>query len=146
MKRTQQITSYLALLSEVSHVFCCVLPSVFSVLTMLVGLGILGAVPVGMVQFHDFMHGWEMPIMVTSGGILLLGWALHIISEKLDCRSTGCAHEPCTPKKKKTSRILKIATVLFVVNVAIYVSVHMPHDVSKQEQGVHAHHDDHHHH
>lgn len=138
IKRTQQITSYLALVSEISHIFCCVLPSLFSVLTVMVGLGILGAVPVGIVQFHDLMHGWEVPIMIASGAILILGWALHTISEKLDCRSTGCEHEPCTPKKKKTARILKIATLLFVINVGIYTLVHMPQEAVKVE--THAHH------
>ncbi len=137
MKRTQKLTSYLALISEVSHVFCCVLPSIFSILTMMVGLGILGAVPVGMTQFHDLMHGWEVPIMIASGAILLLGWALHMISEKLDCRSTGCEHEPCTPKKKKTSRILKIATLLFVINVGVYTFVHIPQSTTSTETSAH---------
>lgn len=146
MKRTQKVTSYLALLTEISHVFCCVLPSVFSILTMLVGLGVLGAVPLGITQLHDVMHGWEIPIMIASGAILLLGWSLHIISEKLDCRSTGCEHEPCAPKKKKTTGILKIATLLFVVNVGIYTLIHMPHD--RYEAAIHSghNHDDHHNH
>lgn len=137
-EKAQKITSYLALATEVSHVFCCVIPSIFSIMTMLVGLGILGAVPLGMVKFHDLMHGWEIPIIVTSGVILALGWSLHIISERLDCRSSGCEHEPCTPKKKKTSRILKIATLLFVINIAIYTFVHMPHDATVAE--THEHH------
>ncbi len=142
MKKTRQIAAYLALATEVSHVFCCVIPSVFSIMTMMVGLGILGAVPVGMVQFHDLMHGWEIPIIMTSGALLILGWALHIISEKLDCHSTGCAHEPCTPKKKKTSKILKIATFLFIVNVGIYTFVHLPQEASNTVS--HADHHDHH--
>lgn len=140
MKRTQQLTSYLALISEISHVFCCVLPSIFSIMTVMVGLGVMGAVPVGFVQFHALMHGWEIPIMITSGVILLMGWTLHIISEKLDCRSTGCHHEPCTPKKKKTARVLKIATFLFVVNVGIYSLVHMPTEASKTDAHAHQEH------
>lgn len=143
-EKVQKVTSYLALATEVSHVFCCVIPSIFSIMTMMVGLGILGAVPLGMVQFHDLMHGWEIPIIITSGLLLAFGWGLHVVSEKLDCRSTGCAHEPCTPKKKKTSRILKIATVLFVMNIGIYALVHMPHDAQHHSEHAYGDHHDHH--
>lgn len=125
MKRLQGFFSWFVVLSEVSHVFCCVLPSIFSVLTILVGMGILGATPVWMDGAHDAIHAWEVPIITMSGVVLALGWGLHAISKRIDCHDTGCGHEPCGPKKKNTAKILRIATFLFVINMLVYVSVHI---------------------
>ena len=125
MKRIQDIFSWAVVLSEVSHVFCCVLPSIFSVLTVLVGMGLIGVMPIWMENAHEVMHGWEIPLIIMSGVVLALGWTLHFISKKIDCHDTGCGHEPCEPKKKNTARILKIATCLFVINIVIYLVVHM---------------------
>lgn len=126
VKRLQGIFSWVVVLSEMSHVFCCVLPSIFSLLTIMVGLGVMGAVPLWMSGTHEVMHAWEVPIMVMSGVILVLGWSLHVISKKMDCHNTGCGHEPCGPKKKNTGRVLRIATFLFAINILVYVSVHLP--------------------
>lgn len=126
IKRVQGIFSWVVVLSEVSHVFCCVLPSLFSVLTVFVGLGIIGALPVWMESTHHVMHDWEIPLIGMSAFILVLGWGLHFISKRIDCHDTGCGHGPCGTKKNKTARTLKIATFLFVINVVIYLSVHYP--------------------
>lgn len=147
MKRLQGIMSWFVVLSEVSHVFCCVLPSVFSILTVLVGMGVLGALPFGLNGMHDVMHDWEIPIILTSAVILMLGWSLQIISKRMDCHDTGCGHEPCEPKKKKTDRILRIATFLFLINVTIYTFVHIPQMQNAQNAvSEHIGHDDHDHH
>lgn len=66
-------------------------------------------------------------MIVTSGIVLLLGWAVVVYSRKVDCHSTGCAHGACAPKKNRANMILKIATILFVVNVVIYFGVHRSH-------------------
>ncbi len=124
IKRASGIFSWAVVLSELSHVFCCVLPSVFSILTILVGMGLIGAMPVWMEGLHELMHGWELPLIIMSGSVLVLGWALHFISKSMDCHDTGCEHEPCEPKKKNTALVLKVATLLFVVNIAIYLSIH----------------------
>ncbi len=39
IKLASRVSSWAAVLSEVSHVFCCALPYVFSVLTILVSAG-----------------------------------------------------------------------------------------------------------
>ncbi len=124
IKRAQGMFSWVVVLSEVSHIFCCVLPSVFSVLTVLVGLGLIGALPVWMESLHHVMHDWEIPLIAMSGFVLVIGWSLHFISKKIDCHDTGCGHEPCDKKKDKTARILQIATLLFVINVSIYLTLH----------------------
>ncbi len=125
IKRIQNVFSWAVVLSELSHVFCCVLPSVFSILTILVGMGLIGAMPIWMEELHHVMHGWELSLIAISGSVLALGWALHFVSKAMDCHDTGCEHEPCEPKKKHTARILKIATLLFAVNIMIYLSIHL---------------------
>lgn len=126
IKRVQGLFSWVVVLSEISHVFCCVLPSIFSVLTIFVGMGVIGVMPVWMESTHHVMHDWEIPLIGMSAFILVLGWSLHVISKRIDCHDTGCGHGPCGTKKSKTAKTLKIATFLFVINVVIYLSVHYP--------------------
>lgn len=124
MQKVHKGLSIAIILAETSHVFCCVLPTVVSVVSLLSGLGLVGALPAGILQFHEFMHAWEFPVITVSGIIILLGWAAYAYSVKLDCHDTGCGHGPCEPKKKKSGRLLIVASVLFFVNVAIYVAFH----------------------
>ena len=130
IRKVQGFFSWVVILSEVSHVFCCVLPSAFSILTLMVGLGMIGVTPLWMESMHEVMHGWEIPLITFSGVIVLMGWGIHHIAKKIDCHDTGCAHGGCKPKKKNALKILKIATALFVINVVIYVTVHMPTEVT----------------
>ncbi len=111
-------------LSETSHVFCCVFPTIFSVIGLLAGLGMVTAMPAGMLAMHNLIHAWELPMIATSAVILALGWAAILYSDKIDCHSTGCAHGACAPKKNRAHLVLKIATVLFVFNVFIYATIH----------------------
>ncbi len=141
MQKLQTFINWAAVSSEISHVFCCALPTLFSVLALLSGMGIIGAVPTQVTFLHDIIHGYEVPIIIASGVILFIGWALYYVGYRIDCRSTGCAHEPCTPKKKRSAKILLIATVLFVVNVSVYSLIHAPadkHDTTETHSG-HAH-------
>lgn len=125
MQRIQKTIFWTILASETTHVFCCVLPTIVSIMSLLSGMGLIAVMPSGLEHFHDLMHGWELPIIMASGLLLALGWGLHAVSRRIDCRTDGdCRHEPCAPKKKHASRILMIATLLFVVNTAIYAFVH----------------------
>ncbi len=110
--------------SEASHVFCCVLPTVFSALSVLAGLGMISAMPGWMVEIHELLHGWEVPMIIVSAIVLMLGWSLHWYSKKIDCHDHGCGHGPCDTKKDRAHLILKIATALFLVNVLVYVVLH----------------------
>lgn len=154
MQKIQKFINVTVLAAETSHIFCCVLPVVVSGISLLVGMGLIGAVPAGVLKFHDIMHGWEMPIIITSGLVILLGWWLHDYAKKLDCHD-ACGHEPCGPKKERSAKILKIATVLFMINVSVYFFIHRPteaqlaHDHAHNVQGQDGHaehsgHDDHH--
>ncbi|MGH1455477.1 MAG: hypothetical protein ACRBDI_01740 [Alphaproteobacteria bacterium] len=124
MRKAQNMFSWVVIASEVSHVFCCVLPSIFSVLTILVGMGLIGAMPIWMDGFHAIMHNYEIPLITMSGIIVLLGWGMHFIAKRIDCRNNGCGHGSCKPKNKKALAILKFATFLFVANIMIYITLH----------------------
>lgn len=124
IKKVQGLFSWVVILSECSHVFCCVLPSIFSIVTLLVGVGMIGAMPIWMDGLHQMMHGYEIPLMMASGVVVMLGWGLNYLSNKIDCHDTGCGHGACKPKKKKSERILMAATVLFLINISIYMVVH----------------------
>ncbi len=124
MKRTRTLLNGMVILSEVSHVFCCVLPTVFSIVGILVGLGVAGAMPLWLGGLHEIMHDWELPVIAMSGLILALGWTLHVVSERMDCHDHGCHHPPCEPKKKSSTTILKIATILFMANISVFLIFH----------------------
>ncbi len=124
MQRFQGIINWFCLTSEISHFFCCGLPVLFSVLSLLASAGLTAAMPVGLESLHETMHIYEVPMIVISAIILFLGWTLHYIAYLMDCRTTGCAHEPCAPKKKKSGKVLIIATFLFMLNLTAYILLH----------------------
>ncbi|MBU0800032.1 MAG: hypothetical protein KKA05_03430 [Alphaproteobacteria bacterium] len=129
MQRFKTAIFWAVLVSETGHVFCCVMPTIVTVMSLLSGLGMLSVMPAGLLAFHDFMHEWEIPVIITSAVILLFGWVLHFISLKLDCHDTGCHHGECAPKKISTSKLLWIATGLFSVNLIIYLALHVGQNV-----------------
>lgn len=126
-KKLQKRLSLAIILSEMGHVFCCVLPSIFSVLSVFVSAGVISVMPPFMAVWHEAVHKWEVPIILFSGALLLVGWGLHRYSQSIDCHDTGCHHPPCTPQKKKSSKLLLVATALFTVNVLIYLGIHAGH-------------------
>lgn len=134
------------LASEISHIFCCVLPILFSLFSLMAGAGMIGALPPVFEQVHAFMHGWEVPMIITSAVIMAMGWGVYYLSKKLDCHDTGCGHGPCEPRKEKAHVILKIASLLFLINVSVYVFLHKPMEngqvtvIMEKEHGAHAHH------
>lgn len=91
---------------------------------LLAGLGVTVFMPASMVRLHDFLHEWEIPMIVFSGVILLLGWAVTLWSDRMDCHSSGCGHGACAPRKSRAHIILKIATLLFVVNLVVFFAFH----------------------
>jgi hypothetical protein len=133
--------------SEASHIFCCVLPTLFSLMSLLVGMGLIATMPNFLITVHDYMHAWEVPIISFSGIVLALGWAVTLYSDRLDCHHTGCGHGACAPKKSRAHIVLTIATALFLFNLAVYVFVHRAGIVPEHahEHVVHEAHDDHHH-
>lgn len=121
MQRIQNIFHWTIIASVLSHVFCCGLPTIVSAISLVSGLGIMASMPAGLEKLHDVLHAYEMPLIAFSGVMVVLGWILHKISRRLDCRSTGCGHPPCAPKKKRSAKLLMFATALFLINTAVYI-------------------------
>ena len=148
----QKSLVWTVILSESSHVFCCVLPTVISLVSLLAGMGVVVAMPASLLRLHDLLHEWELPMIAASGAVLLLGWLATWYSDRIDCHSSGCAHGACAPKKDKAHLVLKIATLLFLLNIAVYFGVHRSgiagpegaghhHDHADHRAAGHAHHD-----
>lgn len=144
MKEKHQKTLFWTIIAtEISHVFCCVLPTLFSAMSVLAGLGIVASMPGWLEGLHDALHDWELVMIALSASVVAIGWGLHFYSLKNDCHDHGCIHEPCGPRKRIASRILIAASILLAFNVTIYFGFHRPHDLalSAQNEGHHDHHD-----
>lgn len=124
MSRFHRHLSIAVLLSEFSHVFCCVLPTVFTVLSFAANLGMITVLPGFILDWHEHLHAYEVPIIVVSGLMLLVGWLAHLSSRQVDCHDHGCAHPPCDTRKTTNSKILVVASILFAMNLLIYAFVH----------------------
>lgn len=125
MQRFHKHFGLAVLLSELSHVFCCVIPTLVTILSAFANIGLFIIAPDGLLMnIHNAMHMYEVPIIVFSGAMVVFGWLAHFLSKNVDCHDTGCGHPPCTPQKTKNSKVLLIATLLFAVNMVIYFGVH----------------------
>lgn len=124
MEKIRKTIYFGVILSEASHVFCCVLPTLFSVVSLLTGLGLVSAMPPVFYRLHEVLHEYELTMIVISALVLGLGWGLHRLSKQVDCHDTGCCHGPCAPQKDRVLTVLKIATGLFIFNLAVYLVFH----------------------
>lgn len=124
VERLNKHLFWTVILSETTHVFCCVLPTLFSLASLLVGAGLIAALPPGWEAFHERMHNYEVPLILFSGVVIGFGWLVDWYARRIDCHDTGCGHPPCKPVKRRAHVVLKIATLLFVCNLIIYFFFH----------------------
>ena len=124
MQKIQNFIYWACVGSEISHIFCCGLPMLFSAMSLISSLGLVAAMPASLEFLHESIHDYEIPMIMASGLIILMGWALHYVAYRIDCRSAGCCHEPCAPKKKNSYKVLAVATALFALNVTGYFLIH----------------------
>ena len=129
MQKIQKAMFWTIVVSESTHVFCCVLPTLVSVISLVMGVGALSFLPGFVLEIHEALHAYEVSVIVFSGVTLAIGWGLHFYSRHLDCatESSCCAHEPCAPKKDKTFLIMVAATALLAFNIVIYFTFHYGH-------------------
>lgn len=123
MQPLQKTLHTFLLVTLSSHVFCCVIPTLLSFASLISGLGFITIGP-AFEHFHDHMHHFETPILIFSFVMLGLGWGIELYTRRLHvdcCHHSGCEHEPCTPKKQRAHLILLIASLLFLVNLALYL-------------------------
>ena len=126
--------------SETIHVFCCVLPTLFSVFSLLAGMGMIATMPGFIEEAHHMIHNYEVPMIIFSAIILMSGWGLYIYSRQINCRTEGtCSHEPCEPKKDRIKLIMIGATILFVFNVSVYFFAHAQSDAHIEHDAEHNH-------
>jgi hypothetical protein len=123
VKKVQTALHWVVVVSAASHVFCCVLPTLFALVSLLTGLGMLSSMP-AFESIHEIMHDYETHILVFAAVVLFIGWAVQYYSWRIDCHDTGCAHGPCKPKKRKAGKLLLLATALFVINVFVLMLAH----------------------
>ncbi len=124
MERLRKPLIWTIILSETTHIFCCVLPTLFSLASLLVGAGLIAALPPGLERLHGMVHHYEVPLIIFSGVVIALGWIADWCARRIDCHDTGCCHPPCTPVKSRAHVVLKLASVLFVINVVVYFAFH----------------------
>lgn len=124
MKNHHNKLVWAVILSEASHVFCCVLPTLFSLLSLLSGLGLIVTMPTGLVHIHELLHHYELHMILFSAIVLIFGWWFYFYSKKHDCHQTGCDHRSCIPQKKRARKILIAASILFAINVSVYFGIH----------------------
>ena len=143
-EKLQRNIAFSVILAESTHVFCCVLPTIVTLLSVLSSLGVVTQVPVLMLDIHEMLHHYEIPIIAFSGAMLILGWVLYGISRKIECAKPHCEpHETvCTPHKNNTKLVLAIASVLFLVNITVYFTVHVRLEGQLHQAEIAAHHHD----
>ncbi len=125
MSKKQKFVFWALIASESSHIFCCVLPTLFSLFSILTNFGLF-VMPASFEHIHHAMHEFEFPIVILSGLILAMGWGLHWHSLRGEECPSGCKHhtDKQHPSVSRTHMILKIATLLFVINVFVFLVIH----------------------
>ena len=125
MDKTNKTIFWSVAASETIHVFCCFLPSLFSILSLLSGFGLMATMPNFVEELHHIIHNFEKPLIILSAVVLIFGWGLYVYSRKINCRIEGaCVHEPCEPKKDRTKLLMIGSTCLFFFNVSVYFLIH----------------------
>jgi hypothetical protein len=139
------------ILAESTHIFCCVLPTVITLLALLASFGAVAQMPVFILDLHEALHAYEIPVMIFSGVTLVAGWVVYAVARRIECRKDHCEpheNQTCAPLKDHTRTVLIVATFLLAINMTVYWSLHRPSEALLHEQAAAAHsheHHDHHH-
>lgn len=126
MNKMHKTLFWSVLVSEIGHVFCCVLPVLLSLLSLFSVFGTMSLVPGIIWDTHHFMHQWELLIISLSAVFLAIGWAIALYLQK-EAQET---HNHCTENHcagtavKRTKLVLWVATGLFAFNFSLYAMVH----------------------
>lgn len=120
-RRTRDWVHMMALASVLGHVFCCGLPIILGIVSLLAGAGVLSPQIPGLDNFHNIIHSHELALLGFSLAMLVAGWGLQLHAARVDCHETGCQHPPCDSKKHNASSLLWVATAVFAFNVCFMV-------------------------
>lgn len=122
--KVHHVVSWVALLSAFSHVFCCGLPTLVGILSLLTSFGTFSTLLPGFNALHNLLSQYEMALIVFSVAVLMVGWGVQLHADHVDCHDSGCCHPPCDPKKISARRLLWLATVVFILNTGLAVAFH----------------------
>jgi hypothetical protein len=144
--KLQRSLLWAVLLAESTHVFCCVLPTLVTVMALMASVGAMAQLPAFILDIHDLLHAYEIPVIIFSGLTLLLGWGVYGLARRIECQKDHCEpHETtCAPAKNNTHVVLMVASVLFLVNVTVYWTLHRRSEDLLHAAGAQAHHHDDH--
>lgn len=123
MEKLRRNIVWLVVASEISHLFCCVLPTLAAVLSLAVGVGLL---PTAFTQLHDIIHGYEIPVIIFSALMLVLGWWAYWLAKRTDCHSLGHDEHACHKTTDRSKVYLVVGTALFALNLCIFIGLHVP--------------------
>ncbi len=112
------------LVSELGHVFCCVLPTLFTILSFAANIGLIRESPEFLVYLHEKMHHYEVPIIIFSGAMVGMGWGVFLLAKKFATKGESCPNAVCRKEQCHNRNILIIASLLFFLNMLIFVFVH----------------------
>lgn len=121
MEKLRRNIVWLVIASEVSHLFCCVLPTLAALLSLAVGVGLL---PTAFTALHDIIHGYEIPIIAFSAAMLGLGWWAYWLATRTDCHALGHDEHACHKTTDRSKVYLIIGTALFMMNFVIFITLH----------------------
>ena len=122
IKHVEKVSTTVAVLSALSHIFCCGLPLVAT----LFGVGAAAGALTTQTVFETFFHEYENIIMGFSALMLVLGGVSQYVSWRIDCRKQGCEHPPCSPRKKLSFKLYVGSCVVFAMALAAFLA--LPHN------------------
>lgn len=119
----QKSVTAVAIFAGLMHIFCCVLPLVMTTLGIGSTLGVIG---INATQL-EVLHRYEHEIFAFSAAMLIVAGLSQCTSWRIDCRVQGsCDHKPCSPTKRLSFKLFVLASLIFLVNMAVFLSV--PHN------------------
>lgn len=108
------ITPYIIICGSLVHIFCCGIPLLLSISSLASIIGI-HSLAMFEVEWFEAIEGY---VLLISGFLLIVTIAADQISKKMNCvESNVCQHEPCDKKKRVSSYMLKIALILYSLNL-----------------------------
>ena len=107
-------STFFVILGSLMHLFCCGLPLLLSITSL--------ATTLGFSSLSIFEFEWFEPIenyvLIVMGIMLAATYLVNRSSKQIDCTEDGlCEHPPCDEKKDISGYLLKIAVVLYLVNI-----------------------------
>ena len=111
-------TSSFIILGSIMHIFCCGLPLLLSFTSLATVFGI-SSLTIFEIEWFEAVEGY---VLIISGVMLLMTFIIDRYSKQLDCSENEfCTHPPCGEKKNTYSYILRIAIILYFINIITVV-------------------------